>query len=649
MIVNILFEHDQQHGHPHGCSYIRLLRPLSHPSLQGMLVPIASTQLCDDDADVVILERWWKPNLSEEEAKQLVRTVKERGTTLIYTLDDNLLDLGLDEEGPSIPESILRITRHFIREAHGVIVSTHAIKDRLLSLNPNIIVIPNALDERLFLPDEDGQMDTKAQTGQRIDRGFVTIGYMGTLTHGADLQLLVEPLRKLLTQHQERVRFEVIGVSNDHQMLRDFFGHDAHILNPGDASQYEQFAQWFRTSAQWDIGLAPLTDRPFNRYKSDIKFLDYGVLGIPGIFSDVGPYHDAVEHEKNGLLVKNDPKSWFDAMTRMVNDEELRQRLGSNVAAYVKTHRLLRTCASSWFDAIQSIHADARSVLPCAVVTLPLSRNEKVLYGCQLQGLGLEIGASYSPVAPKKAGFRVEVLDHADANTLKEKYKGQNVDVTNIEVVDYVWSGEPLHELTRKENHYDWIVASHVIEHTPDLVSFLQQCEIMLKPGGLLCLAVPDRRYCFDVFRSASSPGDVIQAFFEKRRRHSCGAIWDHFSMIVKKGDTVSWFKGHQGKYQLIHPNLGDARMMLARAQESSGYFDIHNWRFTPSSFKLIVNDIGALGYTSLSTKTFFDTEGCEFIIQLQKVGISSLNSDERENLMGDMLKESLDLASWDM
>jgi predicted SAM-dependent methyltransferase len=282
--------------------------------------------------------------------------------------------------------------------------------------------------------------------------------------------------------------------------------------------------------------------------------------------------------------------------------------------------------------------------------TITLSRDQKVLYGCNTVGLGLEIGASFRPVAPKKAGYRVEVLDHADAATLREKYRGQNVDVSNIEEVDYVWSGEPLHELTGKENYYDWIIASHVIEHTPDLVSFVQQCETMLKPGGLLCLVVPDHRYCFDAFRPASTPGDVIQAYLEKRMRHSFGVIWDHFSMIMRKGETVAWYRGHYGEYEFIHLGLNDAREMLARAQQSNEYIDVHNWRFTPSSFKLILNDIGLLGYHSLPVKTFFDTDGCEFITQLQKGGNNyySDNSDRKE-LMKAVLKESLDLASWDM
>jgi hypothetical protein len=150
---------------------------------------------------------------------------------------------------------------------------------------------------------------------------------------------------------------------------------------------------------------------------------------------------------------------------------------------------MFKTEMAKCLHAIKNIafqtHKVCPSVFPCAEISPLLSRNEKVLFGCDTQGIGLEIGASYSPVAPKKAGYRVEVLDHADATTLRQKYQTQHgVNVENIEEVDHVWTGEPLHELTGRKDYYDWIIASHVVEHTPDLVSFLKQCEIMLKPGG---------------------------------------------------------------------------------------------------------------------------------------------------------------------
>ncbi len=300
--------------------------------------------------------------------------------------------------------------------------------------------------------------------------------------------------------------------------------------------------------------------------------------------------------------------------------------------------------ARGWLQPFIRITQKMRGV-PCSEALLP--RNEKIMGGCKRDGIGLEIGASYNPVAPKKAGYRVEVLDHADQNTLRQKYADFKVDLNNIEEVDYVWTGEPLDQLTGKKDYYDWIIASHVIEHTPDLVSFLQQCETMLKPRGLLCLALPDHRYCFDFFRPISTPGDVIQAYLEKRRRHSLGAIWDHCSMITQKGGTVAWSRAHSGDYTLIYPSLTEAQQQIALAQNGPEHIDVHSWCFTPSSFKLILQDLGAVPYIKLRQHRFFNTQGCEFIVQLEKPGDDALpkKGEDRLNLLLELKKESRDFT----
>lgn len=62
---------------------------------------------------------------------------------------------------------------------------------------------------------------------------------------------------------------------------------------------------------------------------------------------------------------------------------------------------------------------------------------------------GLEIGASYSPLAPKSEGYRVSIIDYMDQAGLVEKYGKHNVDVSRIEPVDYVWSGQRYAELVQ--------------------------------------------------------------------------------------------------------------------------------------------------------------------------------------------------------
>ena len=139
-----------------------------------------------------------------------------------------------------------------------------------------------------------------------------------------------------------------------------------------------------------------------------------------------------------------------------------------------------------------------------------MDRVEKALHLIEYDGFGLEIGPSHNPIAPKKAGFNVEILDHATADELRQKYQGHNLNLDNIEEVDYVWRGEPLDELIDKTEVYDYIIASHVIEHSTDIIGFLQQCSKLLKPTGVLSLIIPDKRYCFDYLRLDPSAGNAF-------------------------------------------------------------------------------------------------------------------------------------------
>lgn len=87
-----------------------------------------------------------------------------------------------------------------------------------------------------------------------------------------------------------------------------------------------------------------------------------------------------------------------------------------------------------------------------------LGRHEKVMAGLKRDGPGLEIGPSHNPIAPKREGYNVHILDHLDQKALREKYAdhGQyGVIVDNIEEVDFVWQGQPLSKLIGKTGCYD--------------------------------------------------------------------------------------------------------------------------------------------------------------------------------------------------
>jgi hypothetical protein len=252
----------------------------------------------------------------------------------------------------------------------------------------------------------------------------------------------------------------------------------------------------------------------------------------------------------------------------------------------------------------------------------PACREEILLRGIDRHALGLEIGPSHRPTAAKRDGFNVRILDHLDAAGLRTKYADHGVDIAAIEEVDYVWRGESLEELVAGER-FAWIIASHVIEHVPDLIGFLGSCERILAPGGVLSLAVPDKRYCFDCERENSSLARVIDVGLAKPTNHSPGTAAEYFLKVRRKGGQISWHDGHQGALEPVH-GLQDALAAMAMVQQGH-YYDLHEWVFTCDSFRQIIRDLWDLRLSGLRERFFTPTQGCEFFVTLEKAANSGM------------------------
>jgi hypothetical protein len=190
----------------------------------------------------------------------------------------------------------------------------------------------------------------------------------------------------------------------------------------------------------------------------------------------------------------------------------------------------------------------------------------------------------------------------------------------SIEEVDHLWSGQTYAELTGKTNHYDWIVACHVIEHTPDLIAFLKDCETVLNERGVLALVVPDKRYCFDHFRPLTGLARIVDSHANQNRIHSEGTAAEYFMQVVSRGGQNDWQSFSTQPFAHIHTSEEALKAMGAIAGEKL-FMDLHAWCFVPSSFRLLMNDLYLLGYTQLREVAFYPTEGCEFTVLLGRSG----------------------------
>lgn len=348
--VHVLFEHmaDRQ---PFATSQIRLLRPLSHPSITDAVRMTASTDLPRGPVDVVIVDRLWNQQLDVISAQSLVRRVRAMGARLVYALDDNLLDLrSLPLQGAFYTEGQRMVVRLLAREADALLLSTPPLAARFRALNPAVHVIANHVDEQLFGPPP--ALQTPEQGGPRL-----VMGYMGTATHLDDLLLILRPLRRVLRRHRDSVRLELVGISNAPHLMMLFDGLPVRVRSTGGRVGYPQFVAWMRESLRWQCGLAPLRDTLFNSAKSDLKFVDYAALGIPGIFSDTPSYRDTVRSGDNGLLVPNTDAAWEAALETMLGDAAARHRMAAAALDEARATRTLAATAGQWRDRLHQVMA----------------------------------------------------------------------------------------------------------------------------------------------------------------------------------------------------------------------------------------------------------------------------------------------------
>lgn len=345
--VHVIYEHSND-LRPHGSGYIRLLRPLTHPANEGAFD--MSFGMDYQPADVVIIERTAKPGMTLRLAEDYIKRARADKARLIYTLDDNLLDLKV--EGPirySFTTEEMMVVRYFARECGGIIVSTEKLKERMLRLNKRVVVVPNTLDERLVA----GRLSGRAEAGS--SNGRKVIGYMGTLTHDSDLMMILQALRETLRKRKDELEFQLVGGIADSAVLDAFDGLPVRQMGREDNAEYPDFMRWMSESIYWDLAIAPLEDNTFTRCKSDIKFLDYSILAIPGIYSRVHPYENTVRHMETGYLAANDNQEWLEALERLLADDSMRQEMGRKAQEYVLSNRTLQHCAHKWRDAILSL------------------------------------------------------------------------------------------------------------------------------------------------------------------------------------------------------------------------------------------------------------------------------------------------------
>jgi glycosyltransferase involved in cell wall biosynthesis len=267
----------------------------------------------------------------EDEVVQIARAAKQNGMTIIYDNDDDMRAVPRNnaahrDYGGFAGNRALRQIRRLLQLADLAIASSPPIAERFREYGAeHVQVIEN------YVPDAALSASAPSNGGQ------VVAGWLAGNEHHVDMERM--PLRdafvRLLDAYPQLV-IETVGVSMG--IPHERYRNDPHV----------DFFTLPRKLAQFDIGLAPIVDIPFNRARSNIKVKEYAVLGRPWLASPVGPYAMLGE-QQGGRLVPED--GWFEAIARLVEKPRERRKLAKRARRWGR-EQAISANVKLWEDAI---------------------------------------------------------------------------------------------------------------------------------------------------------------------------------------------------------------------------------------------------------------------------------------------------------
>lgn len=247
-------------------------------------------------------------------------------------------------------------------------------------------------------------------------------------------------------------------------------------------------------------------------------------------------------------------------------------------------------------------------------------RNARLTAALNLGGSGIEYGPLHRTILPK-SNYNVRYADYADRETLISHHaKNPNVNTALIPEIDIVTGGNSISAFV-DERSVDFIVASHVWEHVPNFIGWLEDNLRILRPGGRIGIAYPDKRYCFDMKRRSTVFSDVLCAYLEQRTQPSFAQLCDHFYNVVSVTTPDIWSgKANADNVRYVHTRH-EAAGMLQRQLNNKMYIDCHCWIFEDSEFVHILDELKSVLDVSFNVVAFEPTPNGsnEFYVTLEK------------------------------
>lgn len=210
----------------------------------------------------------------------------------------------------------------------------------------------------------------------------------------------------------------------------------------------------------------------------------------------------------------------------------------------------------------------------------------------------LELGPLINPIAEKNKYPNTFYVDIRSTEDVKKLYSGNeylektgiSIDPEQIVPIDYVVQNTYSKTFENIEK-FDYIIASHVLEHIPDLIFALQDISKIMKPGGTFVIIYPDKRYCFDHFRTSASFREAYHVYQNGSMENSPMVLDFFYSAIPENDPVVFWNNDNLIEKYIPKSDFQDAVSHYEQAMAGVKMDDVHYWPFADMEFLKFLYD----------------------------------------------------------
>ena len=187
-----------------------------------------------------------------------------------------------------------------------------------------------------------------SETAKKSKDSFVYLAYFsGTPSHNKDFATITDALITIM-QKYENTKLILAGPLEQENGLNEF--KDRIIVLP-----LVPRGEHYRNIQKADINLVPLENTPFCEAKSELKFFEAGVLGIPTVAVRNETFSGAIEDGVTGFLAGN-VLEWTEKLGRLIEDENLRKMMGERAKEKtLKDYTNKNSHSEEYYDYLKSL------------------------------------------------------------------------------------------------------------------------------------------------------------------------------------------------------------------------------------------------------------------------------------------------------